>query len=153
MGKPVIATNVPSCKDMVKKWNEWFWSKSNPEKNWHMPSWKWRRWALKKGWRWALQEEKCSWALFIWSYNQGIWLCALRPDGQPTHYSKEKTTAWPLRVNQYFGFDCDLVIDVRSPEEYNHAHLPGSKIYPLFRRWKGCGRTFTSSTAKRMRSK
>lgn len=35
-------------------------------------------------------------------------------------------------VNQFFGFDCDLVIDVRSPGEYNHAHLPGAKNLPLF---------------------
>ncbi|MFN8319716.1 MAG: tRNA 2-selenouridine(34) synthase MnmH [Saprospiraceae bacterium] len=36
------------------------------------------------------------------------------------------------RINDHFELTFDLIIDVRSPGEYNHAHIPGAKNLPLF---------------------
>ena len=45
------------------------------------------------------------------------------------------------RISHFYAWNADLVLDVRSPSEYNHAHIPGALNLPLFtdeeRSWVG----------------
>ncbi|MBP6396574.1 MAG: tRNA 2-selenouridine(34) synthase MnmH [Saprospiraceae bacterium] len=36
------------------------------------------------------------------------------------------------RISHFYAWNADLVLDVRSPSEYNHAHIPGALNLPLF---------------------
>lgn len=36
------------------------------------------------------------------------------------------------RISHFYSWQTDLILDVRSPSEYQHAHIPGALNLPLF---------------------